>query len=290
MNVLIVTSSVSYVPENYTLFLQELTQRVPHHLKGLLLLKVPFFKMLKPFLGLLSSGCLKSSFTIFQNALGSSSNKKRETLFAQLNVPILHTKDANELWVLDWIQNQKIDLIVNARTRCIYKTPLLKAPRLGCINIHHGLLPSYRGTLCDLWALAEGRPSGYTIHMMTPKIDDGSILSQEIIPNGFRNMDSKIRIERPECTKGYMRTRESAIFGDQISKGEGYITQNTGSDYMDYLKASSVAEGKALASLIEKIAKAESLDGLPNICENPIYCKSPTWMEMLHMRKRGILS
>ena len=232
MNVLIVTSSVNYVPENYTLFLQELTQRVPQHLKGLLLLKVPFLKMVKPFVGLLSLGCLKSSVTIFQNALGSSFSKKRETLFAQLNIPILHAKDANELWILDWIQSQKIDLIVNARTRCIYKTPLLKTPRLGCINIHHGLLPVYRGTSCDLWALEEGRPSGYTIHMMTPKIDDGSILSQEI------------------------------------------ITQNSNSDYMDYLRASSIAEGKALASLIEKIEASKSLEGLPNICQHPIYCNT----------------
>ena len=33
-------------------------------------------------------------------------------------------------------------------------------------------------------------------------------------------MDSKIRTERPECTIGYMRTRESAIYEKQISKDE----------------------------------------------------------------------
>ena len=46
------------------------------------------------------------------------------------------------------------------------------------------------------------------------------------IPNGFRNMDSKIRTERPECTKEYMRTRSAEIFATndswQISKDEGY--------------------------------------------------------------------
>ena len=48
------------------------------------------------------------------------------------------------------------------------------------------------------------------------------VLKTLSIPNGFRNLDLKIRIERPECTKGYMRTRESAIFEKQILKGEGY--------------------------------------------------------------------
>ena len=42
------------------------------------------------------------------------------------------------------------------------------------------------------------------------------------IPNEFRNMDSKIRTERPECTQEYLRTQESAIFEKQISKGAGY--------------------------------------------------------------------
>ena len=43
------------------------------------------------------------------------------------------------------------------------------------------------------------------------------------MPDGFQNMDSKIRGERPECTKGYMRTRSAEIFENQILKGEGYI-------------------------------------------------------------------
>ncbi|MCX7338752.1 MAG: dihydrolipoyllysine-residue succinyltransferase [Alphaproteobacteria bacterium] len=46
--------------------------------------------------------------------------------------------------------------------------------------------------------------------------------SPQDIPNEFRNLDLKIRTERPECTETYMRTRGSEIFEDQNSKGEGY--------------------------------------------------------------------
>lgn len=42
------------------------------------------------------------------------------------------------------------------------------------------------------------------------------------IPNGFQELDWKIRAERSECTKTYMRTRGSEIFKNQILKGEGY--------------------------------------------------------------------
>ena len=73
-------------------------------------------------------------------------------------------------------KKNKIDLIINLRTRCIYKDEILSSPRLGCFNIHHGLLPEYRGTLCDLFALAEQRPAGFTLHKMTQKIDAGVII------------------------------------------------------------------------------------------------------------------
>ncbi len=53
------------------------------------------------------------------------------------------------------------------------------------------------------------------------------------IPNGFRNMDSKMKVERPECTEKSMREkplrmvfRDAEIFDStcpwQVSKGEGY--------------------------------------------------------------------
>jgi len=70
------------------------------------------------------------------------------------------------------------DLIVNARTRNIYKKTVLELPTIGCINIHHGLLPDNRGTLCDLWAWVERRLVGFSVHWMNEKIDDGDIIDR----------------------------------------------------------------------------------------------------------------
>ena len=90
----------------------------------------------------------------------------------------------NEDWLVDWVQSNEIDLIINLRTRCIYKEAILNAPRLGCLNIHHGILPKYRGTLCDLYALSEDRPAGFTIHGMVKKIDAGRIYHAEEVSDG----------------------------------------------------------------------------------------------------------
>jgi acyl-CoA thioester hydrolase len=46
-----------------------------------------------------------------------------------------------------------------------------------------------------------------------------------LLPNGFRNLDSKMRLMRPECTQKYMRTREVEIFEDESSKDEGYTSK-----------------------------------------------------------------
>ncbi|MDZ4199727.1 MAG: formyltransferase family protein, partial [Kiritimatiellia bacterium] len=86
-------------------------------------------------------------------------------------LPSIQSPDALRL-----VMENGFDLIVNARTRWIYKREILGAPPLGCINVHHGLLPEQRGTMCDLWALHERSEAGFSIHIMTPEVDAGPIL------------------------------------------------------------------------------------------------------------------
>ena len=38
--------------------------------------------------------------------------------------------------------------------------------------------------MCDLWALAESSPAGFTIHKMNQKIDDGRILERVVVSDG----------------------------------------------------------------------------------------------------------
>jgi methionyl-tRNA formyltransferase len=56
-------------------------------------------------------------------------------------------------------------------------------PRLGMLNIHHELLPRYRGAQTVLWQLHDGsRVSGFSIHEITDRIDAGRILAREEVP------------------------------------------------------------------------------------------------------------
>jgi methionyl-tRNA formyltransferase len=177
MRTLLVTSQITYVPANYQSLFEGVLEGAAPHIAGLVLLENVTFSLAKDILGLKLLGCSGISKHLLKNLL-ELPLRKRENLFKARGIPVLRAKTMNSPEMIEYVKKEQIDLIVNARTRCIYKKAILEAPRLGCINIHHGLLPEYRGTLCDLYALSEGRPAGFTIHQMNEKIDAGQILKR----------------------------------------------------------------------------------------------------------------
>jgi methionyl-tRNA formyltransferase len=51
------------------------------------------------------------------------------------------------------------------------------------VNFHPSLLPYYRGPVPSTWCLRNGETSsGYTVHRVTERIDEGEILYQEAVP------------------------------------------------------------------------------------------------------------
>ena len=104
-----------------------------------------------------------------------------------------------------FLENENIDLIINARTRSIYQSAILNAPKLGCLNIHHGLLPEQRGLMCDFWAHLEGTDFGFSIHKMTEKIDDGPLVHVEkVMTDKTSYLDSILKaseVEADVCSK-----------------------------------------------------------------------------------------
>lgn len=192
MKTIYVTSDVTYVKDNYLSLVDRVTD--PAHIpvgidvSALIMIKVPEKLLLKNALGLLAIGAPDFSFTLMRNLLQSRLNDPRIKLLEERGIKVFRCKTVNSPAALDFIKKQTPDLMVNMRTRNIYKKPVLDLPKIGCINIHHGLLPENRGTLCDLWAWIEGRPVGFSIHWMNEKIDDGDILDRcEVDTRGCRS-------------------------------------------------------------------------------------------------------
>ena len=252
MKILIVTSEVTFVPENYNLFLEALYGSIGSYSDLSIELAIlrnnsPVLALKGLFLTLI--GARNIGFHLMKNSL-SAFLKDKERLARKFNIKMHYFKTPNSLAFKDFVKKNKIDLIINARTRYIYKSSVLKIPNIAAINIHHGLLPEYRGTMCDLWALLDNRPTGFTIHIMDKKIDNGPIIKK-------------------------VQTSHS---GDLIRL-----------NFASLIKESSKIEGLEMAKIILSIKNTNTLSKeADNISLNPIYTKNPDFFTIRKILQKGI--
>ena len=103
-------------------------------------------------------------------------------LAASRNIPVYAPEDINHpLWVKK-IRELEPDIIFSFYYRNLVQSPILDIPPMGCLNLHGSLLPKYRGRCPINWVLVKGeKESGVTLHYMTPRPDDGDIVSQKRI-------------------------------------------------------------------------------------------------------------
>ncbi|MCB9091845.1 MAG: hypothetical protein H6621_03050 [Halobacteriovoraceae bacterium] len=180
MKIFLVTSEVTYIPENYQGLFEQLLLKYSGDIAGIIILKNFEFSLLAKSLSLYLLGANNVGSSLLKNVF-ELPMKRREKLFQYYGIPCYKFKDINSNECLEFLRSESPDLIVNMRTRYIYKKAVLEIPKLGCLNIHHGLLPQYRGTMCDLYALSENREAGFTIHEMTAKVDAGAILKRVVV-------------------------------------------------------------------------------------------------------------
>ena len=194
MKVLLVTSDVTYLKDNGLALFEELLKE-SSILGGVVFLRVPRNLLLINIAKLYAAGCLNLANALMKN-LTSLPNDKRLKICNNKNIPINYFRNINDSQTIEWVKHEGFDLIINYRTRCIYKKEILYIPRYGCINVHHGLLPCYRGVFCDLYALFENRPAGFSIHRMNEKIDDGKLICTREVNDGTQKDYQKYLSER----------------------------------------------------------------------------------------------
>jgi methionyl-tRNA formyltransferase len=79
------------------------------------------------------------------------------------------------------IRAERVDLLLNIHSLIVLAARVLEAPRYGCFNLHPAPLPRYAGLNSVSWAIYRGEVRhGVTLHRMTPEIDAGPIVSQEL--------------------------------------------------------------------------------------------------------------
>src|SRR5436190_440243 len=95
---------------------------------------------------------------------------------------ILEVGSLNGKAAEDKLRSLSADLGVVLGTR-VLKRRIFEIPRLGCVNLHKGSVPEYRGMPPGFWELYDGASSaGVTVHLVDDGLDTGDVLGTTDIP------------------------------------------------------------------------------------------------------------
>ena len=97
-------------------------------------------------------------------------------------VAVETVEDINAPEFLQRLREMRVDLVISVSCPQIFRKRLLALPPMGCVNVHAGPLPRYRGMLPTFWVLYEReRETAVTVHFMNERLDDGPIILQEAV-------------------------------------------------------------------------------------------------------------
>jgi methionyl-tRNA formyltransferase len=147
----------------------------------------------------------------FRQGLRFLSSKLRarsiESIAASAGIPVVATQSVNQPDYLEKVQAIAPDVIVSVAAPEIFKANLLGLPPLGCINIHSGRLPAYRGMMPTFWQMSRGEPAvTITVHYMAEKLDTGDVLAtQRFALQPSDSLDRVIRETKREGARLVLR-------------------------------------------------------------------------------------
>ncbi|NEK56347.1 formyltetrahydrofolate deformylase [Geodermatophilus sabuli] len=133
---------------------------------------------------------------LFRNSVGDlnldvvavvSNHPDLKPLADHYGVPFKHipvtkdTKDAAEAELLDMVREQNVELVILARYMQILSDNLCRQLAGHAINIHHSMLPAFKGAKPYHQAHDRGvKFIGATAHYVTADLDEGPIIEQDI--------------------------------------------------------------------------------------------------------------
>ena len=122
-----------------------------------------------------------------------------ESLAVSAGVPVVPTNSLNSPEYVERVRAIAPDVIVSVAAPEILDAELLSVPRLGCVNVHSGRLPTYRGMMPTFWQMQRGEPAAtITVHRMAERLDAGDVLATQAF--AIRARDSLDRvIEGTKC-------------------------------------------------------------------------------------------
>ncbi|KAJ8907802.1 hypothetical protein NDN08_007906 [Rhodosorus marinus] len=156
-----------------------------------------------------------------------SNHKSAETLAKAYDLPFVFVDvsrpDKSEGEILGRVV-ETTDLLVLARYMQILSSHFLDSYKKPIINIHHGLLPAFKGARPYHQMYEAGvKIIGATAHYVSPQLDAGPIIQQDVAPVNHRMSIAELKqvgigLERSALVSGVKKHLENKLvrFGDRV--------------------------------------------------------------------------
>lgn len=220
MNVVIITGQITFMPNNYRNHLLEIIDHPA--VKAIAIHQNYTPSMLLKSLLIITAGAYQTGIQLLKNITAYRKTENDPLIKKAKNkkMQIYKASNFNSEEFKQWLIDHKIDLLINMRTRHIFRPIILNIKGLTCLNVHHGLLPRQRGTMCDLWSLLENKEKGFSIHVMSQKLDDGEIISTHTVPTQTNNYQQYLKSTYTFEKKAIIELLDHVIEKKQIPPGQ----------------------------------------------------------------------
>ena len=106
--------------------------------------------------------------------------KRLEIVSKKYKIPFSRIEEINSKLFIAELRDFEPDVIITAHFKKLLRDEIIGVPKIGCLNLHPSILPSYRGMAPQHWPIIFGdAETGVTLHFIEEGIDTGNILVQK---------------------------------------------------------------------------------------------------------------
>ena len=160
-------------------------------------------------------------------------------------------ENINSAKTISEIKKFSPDLIISIRFEQILRHEIIDCPRFGVLNLHSGILPSYRGMMPSFWEILNcEKELGTTLHF----IDDNTIDTGDIISSTRQKFDQNLSLSQNVENLYDDGCKLILEVIEKISRGEKIHTTKQkdlgDAKYFSYPTAEDVKKFRQLARII----------------------------------------
>ena len=175
---------------------------------------------------------------------------------------LISAGNLNSQHAVDLLNRFQVDLGILLGTRLL-KESIFSVPRMGCINLHKGLVPKYRGFPPGFWELYEGAPTaGVTVHFVDKGLDTGDVVATSKV--AIRNTDTPVTLRHKLDMEG-PRTLAAAVAAIQAGNYHRHPQAQ------DSMKPRTKPTLKQMSELKKRLPHWKQRSDLTLLCKN-LHC------------------